>query len=548
MHSAEARDVFCVQLRGMDDSAECAEGIPETVPPGTGAPEHAERIRGQAGGQMIGKITKPRGERVEPLIYYLYGPGRHEEHTDPHIVAGWRHPAELEPPLREDGKRDFRRLLGLLNQPHAAMGERGFARPVWHCSMRAAPSDKMLSDDEWARIACDVMDRTGLSPYGQEDNAVRWVAVRHGDDHIHIVAMLARQDGRRPRLNYDYYRVRDACLAAEERYGLRLTAPGDRTAGCCPARAESEKAARRGLEEAPRVTLRRHVSRAAAAAGSEGEFFARLDAAGVLVRKRLSARSPGEVTGYAVALPDDTARSGEPVWYGGGKLAADLTLPKLRRRWPPPGSRADEHFTADDRNAAWDQALRAVDAAVAHIRQLSSAGPDGAADVAWATADTLHAAAAALGSRILRQAADAYDRAARAPFGRIPAPTPTGDSLRRAARLLSAFAFITADPSVRPVVLITRLAALAEAVADVRQSQQRAAQAAAALSAAQRLHGAADAQVMRASDDHAAARTAAGLADIAFPAVPGPIPAGSPAPVPPGPASPGLRPAPRHRR
>ena len=49
---------------------------------------------------MIGKITAPRGERVEPLIYYLFGPGRREEHTDPHIVAGWRHPAELEPPLR----------------------------------------------------------------------------------------------------------------------------------------------------------------------------------------------------------------------------------------------------------------------------------------------------------------------------------------------------------------------------------------------------------------------------------------------------------------
>ena len=74
---------------------------------------------------MIGKITAPRGERVEPLIYYLYGPGRHQEHTDPHIVAGWRHPAELEPSLRPDGTRDFRKLNGLLNQPHAAMGRRG---------------------------------------------------------------------------------------------------------------------------------------------------------------------------------------------------------------------------------------------------------------------------------------------------------------------------------------------------------------------------------------------------------------------------------------
>jgi hypothetical protein len=79
---------------------------------------------------MIGKITAPRGVRVEPLIWYLYGPGRRNEHADPHIVAGWRHPAELEPPLRPDGKRDFRNLNGLLNQPHAALSRRGYARPV----------------------------------------------------------------------------------------------------------------------------------------------------------------------------------------------------------------------------------------------------------------------------------------------------------------------------------------------------------------------------------------------------------------------------------
>jgi hypothetical protein len=148
---------------------------------------------------VIGKISDPRGERVEPLVYYLFGPGRQEEHTDPHIVAGWWHPAELEPPLRADGRRDFRRLNGLLNQPHAAMGSWATARPVWHCVMRAAPEDRLLSDEEWAQVARDVMHRTGLSPDGQEDDAVRWIAVRHGDDHIHIVAMLARRPARNRR-------------------------------------------------------------------------------------------------------------------------------------------------------------------------------------------------------------------------------------------------------------------------------------------------------------------------------------------------------------
>ena len=281
---------------------------------------------------MIGKISTPPGAHVEPLLYYLFGPGRHEEHTDPHIVAGWRHPASLEPPLRRDGKRDFATLTGLLKQPQAALGERGYARPVWHCSMRAAPGDRMVSDDEWAVIAHEVMHRTGLAPYGQEDEAVRWIAVRHGDDHIHLVAMLARQDGGKPSLSWERYRVRAACLAAEQRYGLRSTAPADCTAARRPSRAENEKAARRGLEEAPRITLRRQVTTAAAAAGSEQEFFVRLDQAGVLVRKRFSVKIPGQVTGYSVAMPGDITKDGGPVWYGGGKLAADLSWPKLRQR------------------------------------------------------------------------------------------------------------------------------------------------------------------------------------------------------------------------
>ena len=469
---------------------------------------------------MIGKISAPRGERAEPLIYYLYGPGRREEHTDPHIVAGWWHPAELEPPLRGDGRRDFRRLTGLLNQPHAAMGDWAMARPVWHCSVRAAPGDRLLSDDEWAQVAGDVMDRTGLCPYGREDDAVRWIAVRHGDDHVHIVAMLARQDGRRPRTSNDRYRLREACLAAEERYGLRRTAPGDRTAAPPPSRAEAAKAARNGLDEPPRVTLRRAVSRAAAAAGSQEEFFALLRDSGVLVRTRDSTRNPGEVTGYAVALAGDTARSGAPVWFGGGKLAADLTLPRLRHRWPSSSSPAPGPLTAAERAAAWDQALRAVDAAAGHVRAMTAGDCDDAADAAWAAAGAMHVAAALLGSRVLRRAADAYDRAARAPWARIPAPTPAGNSLRAAARLLSALALVTGDPVLRPAVLVARLAALAEAVGRMRQAQQRAAQAAGALSAARCLHVAARAGP--APGGRLAAGTAAGLADAGFPAAPGP--------------------------
>lgn len=200
---------------------------------------------------MIGKVL--RGQRPAGLIRYLYGPGRREEHRDPHLVAGWRDPAELEPALRPGGRRDFRRLTGLLTQPHAALGPRGLDRPVWHCVVRAAPGDRMLSDAEWGHLARDIMDRTGLAPRGQDDEAIRWIAVRHAPDHIHIVGTLARQDGARPQFWNDYYRVREACQAAEERHGLRRTAPADRTAGRCPTRAEHEKARRQGRPEAPRT-------------------------------------------------------------------------------------------------------------------------------------------------------------------------------------------------------------------------------------------------------------------------------------------------------
>ena len=435
---------------------------------------------------MIGKVC-PRGQDVAGLIRYLYGPGRREEHTDPHIIAGYRPSADLEPPLRASGSRDFRRLAGLLRLPHDVLGKWGYAKPVWHCSMRAAPDDRLLSDAEWAGVARDVMHRTGLCPRGEEDDAVRWIAIRHGPDHIHLVAMLARQDRTRPRVANERYRVRDACIAAEQRHGLRSTAPADRTAARRPTRAETGKAARHGRGEPPRTTLRRHVSTAAASAASEQEFFACLDQAGVLVRLRYSVQNPGQVTGYAVALPDDTARNGEPVWYGGGKLAADLSWPRLCQRWTRP-ARPDTPLSAAEADALWEYAARTAADATARIRFYTATGnPAAAADAAAAGSDALHVAAAALGSRTLRRAADAYDRAARQPYGRIPAPTPAGNQLRHAARLISAYAYLTGDRTLTPVVLLVRLAALADAVAELRDSQQRAAQAAAALRAAQHL-------------------------------------------------------------
>ncbi len=93
---------------------------------------------------MIGKVV--RGSNVAGLLRYLYGPGRANEHTAPHLVAGFGDPQELEPDRWADGAPDLRRLTGLLLQPLALDPFGGCEKPVWHCSARAAPGDRMLSD------------------------------------------------------------------------------------------------------------------------------------------------------------------------------------------------------------------------------------------------------------------------------------------------------------------------------------------------------------------------------------------------------------------
>ena len=404
-------------------------------------------------------------------------------------MAGWRHPAGLEPPARPGGTRDFRYLTALLTQPLALAGDRAPDKPVWHCAVRAAPGDPDLGDGAWMAIAEEIMHRTGLSRHGEEGRGVRWVAVHHGANHIHIVAVLARQDGRRAALHNDYYRLGEALRDLEAEYGLAAAARPDRTAARRPGRAETGKAGRNQRAEAPRVTLQRHAATAAAAASSEAEYFGLLERAGLRVRLRRSSRDPGQVTGYAIALDDDRNPEGEPVWYGGGKLAADLSLPKLRARWAPARAGAAPGPGPGGPDAAWDRAEAAAAEASGQLDP-GHPGPD-AGDIAWAAADVLRAAAAVLGSPALRLAADAYDRAARPPWGRLPPPSPAGSQLRAAARLVAAAAHAGRDRPLAHIALLIRLAALIEAVAELRQAQQRLAQATAAAAAARQLRAAA---------------------------------------------------------
>lgn len=240
-------------------------------------------------------------------------------------------------------------MTALLEQPVRA-GVRPPAKPVWHCSIRTHPTDRVLSDAQWGHIAAEVIAAAGLAPHGDVD-AVRWIAVRHNDDHIHLVATLVRQDGRTVWPWQDKRKTQAACRDLEDRYGLYRVAPPGGGSRRWPSPAELNKAARleamtssakagsarpgqrAGRTVAPREVLRRRVREVAAIATDETDFFARLKHAGVLVRFRYSSRDPGRVTGYAVGLDAHTTAAGAMVWYGGGRLAPDLTLPQLRSRW-----------------------------------------------------------------------------------------------------------------------------------------------------------------------------------------------------------------------
>jgi hypothetical protein len=177
------------------------------------------------------------------------------------------------------------------------------------------------------------------------------------------------------------------------------------------------------------------------------------------------------------------------------QLADTLTLPRLRSTWgqsrsTTAGRSGAFRVTGAERAEIYRHAARQAAAAAEHLRWCTVHDPGRGADAAWAVADTLHVAARATGSRVLRRAAQGYDRASRAPYGRIPRRTGAGEELRAVARLLAMTGQAGGDVTVLAGALAVNLAALMEAVAALRQAQAHAAQAAAARQAAEQLHAA----------------------------------------------------------
>jgi hypothetical protein len=129
-----------------------------------------------------------------------------------------------------------------------------------------------------------------------------------------------------------------------------------------------------------------------------------------------------------------------------------------------------ERFTFEERQALYD-AARAAAYATDQIRRFGRFGrfdPARAADAAWAASDVLHSAAQALGNPHLRAAADAYDRAAREPYAKIPSPTPAGNALRTIARVFALVGLIEDRTSRTLLQFLTQLTPLVDAIVGLR--------------------------------------------------------------------------------
>lgn len=323
---------------------------------------------------MIGKIQQ--GRDTTGLIYYLFGEGRHNEHTNQRVVAGSGQITEVFGMILPDENgvlavEDQKLLADRLDEhwqmKRAVEGNRSRPLPrrgraadhpqVIHAILAVPSEDGDLSDQMWEQIAQDYIDEMGWS-------GCEWVAVNHGrsvpkraadatdehprsahgNDHIHIVVNRVQADGRWASTYRAWPRSTRACRTLEDRYKLtrlRAEEPSHQQAPGMPAYSQGEaRRARRDGGPGERYILEQKVRVAATAARNEVEFVQALRADKVRVRPRYAAGGTERVVGYSVKLPGDDA-----IWLGGGQLAKDLTLPKMRERWGA--------VSPDQARAAW---------------------------------------------------------------------------------------------------------------------------------------------------------------------------------------------------
>lgn len=433
-----------------------------------------------AGSQSVPKRRTDAnlGRSMKGLIRYLVGPGENNEHTNPTLVAasGTLGP-EWSEALWSDplwGTREVAEFARQLNAPvleKRARGEIAEDRAwVLHVVI-AMPPEERLPLSQWGEIASDYIGLVGLDDSGGKPST-RWAAFHHGQskngsDHIHIAVNMVREDGTWAENYQIQYRSQQARLAIEQKYGFAPIEQAAQQRDVTPftvndAHRNSERvvdpvaagAGTRVYRETDVEKLRRIMSAAAAGTDNEAEYVRALWSGGVLTRPRFAEGTRDVVTGYSVSLRPPPGQT--PQWFGGGRVRADLTLPKLRERWSDSPNGAAAAAQAWRRYSGTsvpppEQGAGAPGAAVAAHREVSALGAH-LRDLDPAKVDEWRRAADAVGGAYaawslrnepggrgpLTSSMDALYRAAWAPHRRgLPGRLPVYTGVSRAVRLMA---------------------------------------------------------------------------------------------------------------
>lgn len=456
---------------------------------------------------MIPKVTK--GTRLRGLLEYLWGPGKSDEHKNPRIVAGYDEPGVLAPP--EDPSTPGRWLLGelaaKLDAPQEALGDRGLDEYVLQVSLSVRVDERKLTDDEWAKIAQQYVEEMGFAD--DVDRAgCRWIAVHHGrsingNDHIHLVITRATEDGAPVYLRGEWKQSQEVCDRIEDAFGLRKDTPGrdGATTRAAAGRPEVDQARAAGRAVTDRQLLRREVRAALASARDEADWVARMKAAGLLISVRADADDSLRAVGYAVALPPGRA-AGKVRWLSGRLLDQDLSLNRVRQRWPDGErlspqqwkdieAREQRVLSGPQRIEVWRATVAALEDVTARLDGVDPGSSEWPA-IARSCADVLAVTAVVAepsGHGPVSSAADILARAA-APKRRDPAPGSSAIA-RELGRIADAMTISGAarhsSEAAVMVALVLAAARLIVALAELREAQQQAHAAGAARVAAERM-------------------------------------------------------------
>ena len=216
-------------------------------------------------------------------------------------------------------------------------------KPVWHCVVRAAPGDPDLGGGAWQVIIAEMMHRTGLSEHGRRTRASAGsrctTATTTSTSSRHWPGWTAARSA----LHGDWYRIGEAMAWAEKQYGLTPVAragprgtagrgpPGPSTRrrpASTPGPAGPAGPCRPGTSCA--ATSRRPPRPPAPRPSSSPGWRPAASRSGSGTAPPGPVRSPGTPSACGPTPPGPGAgRSGSAA----GKLAPDLTLPRLRARW-----------------------------------------------------------------------------------------------------------------------------------------------------------------------------------------------------------------------